>query len=150
MAKKKREQIPPDALEKLRRLVAEGNAPRLDRVDVAALRYRLKLEQGIGPTRVDGQVEEQVERFREAAEEAESLLMKVRPVLERFGVMQTQKLAYYNFARHLQRLRKLVSGPALAAEAAMALDRWTAMGCRQEVLEAVRGKTFGVRLDAQP
>ncbi len=70
---------------------------------------------------------------------------QVKQVLDGKNVATIQYPFYLAFGRELWRLiRQQVSGPSLAREAAVLVDKWKARGLSQAILEAIRSEVFSI------
>lgn len=70
---------------------------------------------------------------------------QVKQVLDGLSVATIQYPFYLAFGRELWRLtRQQISGPSLAKEAAVLVDKWKARGLSQAVLEAIRSQVFNI------
>lgn len=70
---------------------------------------------------------------------------QVKQVLDGKSVATIQYPFYLAFGRELWRLtQQQISGPSLAKEAAVLVDKWKARGLSQAVLEAIRSEVFNI------
>jgi hypothetical protein len=150
MSKKRRQQIPHDALERVRRFVQARDVEdyRQQKVRRAVLRYEARLRERQGTQRADRNDEVQVTGYRAKAEYDSELDTRIRLVLHRHGVLPANMLAYLNFARHVDRLWRTFSEETLRNRAQMAVARWTAMGLSPAVLRDLCRDVFAI--DSEP
>jgi hypothetical protein len=119
-------------------------------VDRAVGRYGRRIQEGFNPRRVDGDSAGQTENYREALERTELKADQVRQVLMENGVQTIQFVIYRGFGLHVDKLVRTYSGESLRLQAADAVGRWRAYGCRPEVLSAICLRVFGLVLGCGP
>ncbi len=110
----------------------------------AARRYALKLKAGALRPRADGNIEDQIERFRAAAERADLRTAQLRRLLDELNVPFSLYVTYRAFTLHLDKLIRQYSHETLRQLASHALSRWTAHGCDPAVLKAICERVFGL------
>jgi hypothetical protein len=107
-------------------------------------RYRLKSE----PERVFELLKElrpDMERRHEFEQvRLYAIELKARQVLNSADVPSMLYVFYLNYARELHRLSKRLSGPSLAREANVLLEKWVARTLERTALERIRDEAFSV------
>ena len=75
-----------------------------------------------------------------------SMELNTKQVLSASGIDTMYIVFYLDFARQLFRLShgRSISGPTLAREAQVLLEKWAARGLRADVLAAIRYEVFSV------
>jgi len=75
-----------------------------------------------------------------------SMELDTKQVLSASGIDTMYIVFYLDFARQLFRLShgRSISGPTLAREAQVLLEKWAARGLRPDVLAAIRYEVFSV------
>ena len=120
---------------------------RLLSVDRAVQRYAASLRQGSNPCRADGKSESQTENFRDAFERASLRYTQIKEVLCDAGVVVCQFVVYRSFGLHVDKLCRDYAGETLRARALDAVLRWSAYGCRPDVLATICLKIFALDVD---
>ena len=114
-------------------------------VERAACRYARAVRKA-RVTRADGATWQQTENYRLACERAELRTAQVKQVVYSMGTSEIHVVAYRNFGLHVDKLVRNYSGVTLSRLAIAAIDRWTAAGLRQDVLEAICRRVFNLYL----
>jgi len=108
-----------------------------------AARYRQAVVQKFVPERGDGDAAGQVERYCEASRHQRVVEELVRGVLDAHGVRPILYLAYYNYARKLDKHRRHHGFATLRQLAAIAFDEARARGLDPAVLTAIHDRLSG-------
>jgi len=110
-------------------------------------RYRRSLAPGSCRLRWDGDADKQVANYMRAQVHQSQIETMVRQVLCAHGVPTVMFVPYFAFARRLDRLARVFSGPTLFAAAASLVGRWQAQGLELSVLDHVCRDVFSLSLD---
>ena len=86
------------------------------------------------------------ERYEAAMVALSSMEVQTKQVLDASGIDTMYIVFYLDYARQLFRLShgRSISGPTLAREAQVLLEKWSARGLKPEVLVAIRTDVFSV------
>ena len=86
------------------------------------------------------------ERYEAAMVALTTMETETKQVLSASGIDTMYIVFYLDFARQLFRLShgRSISGPTLAREAQVLLEKWQARGLRPDVLAAIRYQVFSV------
>jgi len=86
------------------------------------------------------------ERYEAAMVALSSMETQTKQVLDASGIDTMYIVFYLDYARQLFRLShgRTISGPTLAREAQVLLEKWQARGLRPDVLAAIRYDVFSV------
>jgi hypothetical protein len=86
------------------------------------------------------------ERYEAAMLALSSMEAQTKQVLDTSGIDTMYIVFYLDYARQLFRLShgRTISGPTLAKEAQVLLEKWQARGLRPDVLAAIRYEVFSV------
>jgi acyl-CoA reductase-like NAD-dependent aldehyde dehydrogenase len=86
------------------------------------------------------------ERYEAAVVALSSMETQAKQVLDASGIDTMYIVFYLDFARQLFRLShgRSISGPTLAREAQVLLEKWQNRGLRPDVLAAIRTDVFSV------
>jgi hypothetical protein len=86
------------------------------------------------------------ERYQASMLALNSMELDTKQVLSASGIDTMYIVFYLDYARQLFRLShgRSISGPTLAREAQVLLEKWQARGLRPDVLAAIRYEVFSV------
>ena len=86
------------------------------------------------------------ERYEAAMLALSRMEIETKQVLDASGIDTMYIVFYLDYARQLFRLShgRSISGPTLAREAQVLLEKWAARGLRPDVLAAIRYEVFSV------
>ena len=86
------------------------------------------------------------ERYEASVVALTTMETETKQVLSASGIDTLYIVFYLDYARQLFRLShgRSISGPTLAREAQVLLDKWQARGLRPDVLAAIRSEVFSV------
>jgi len=85
-------------------------------------------------------------RYEASVVALNSMELDAKQVLSAFGIDTTYIVFYLDYARQLFHLShgRTISGPTLAGEAQVLLQKWQNRGLRPDVLAAIRTNVFNV------
>jgi len=115
-------------------------------LDESCRRYDRAIRSGRSTTRWDGDVEDQVECYRQAMERSQCVEARVRTALFDLSVPRTEFRDYINFGLHVDRICRKYESKTRLNEVLHAVAQWTARGARRSVLVALCRMVFDVEL----
>jgi hypothetical protein len=90
--------------------------------------------------------DDMAERYESSMVALSSMEVQVKQTLDKSGISTMFIVFYLDYARQLFRLShgRTISGPTLAREAQVLLEKWQARGLDPDVLAAIRFEVFNV------
>jgi hypothetical protein len=109
-------------------------------------RWKAKFSPDIAAQTTSRIFADMTERYEAAVVALSSMETQAKQVLDASGIDTMYIVFYLDFARQLFRLShgRSISGPTLAREAQVLLEKWQARGLRPDVLAAIRTDVFSV------
>jgi len=109
-------------------------------------RWKAKFSPDIAAQTTSRIFADMTERYEAAVVALSSMETQAKQVLDASGIDTMYIVFYLDFARQLFRLShgRSISGPTLAREAQVLLEKWQARGLKPEVLAAIRTDVFSV------
>ena len=107
-------------------------------------RWKAKFSPDIAAQTTSRIFADMTERYEAAVVALSSMETQAKQVLDASGIDTMYIVFYLDFARQLFRLShgRSISGPTLAREAQVLLEKWQARGLKPEVLAAIRTDVF--------
>jgi len=109
-------------------------------------RWKAKFSPDIAAQTTSRIFADMTERYEAAMVALSSMEVQTKQVLDASGIDTMYIVFYLDYARQLFRLShgRSISGPTLAREAQVLLEKWQARGLRPDVLAAIRYEVFSV------
>ena len=109
-------------------------------------RWKAKFSPDIAAQTTSRIYADMTERYEAAVVALSSMETQAKQVLDASGIDTMYIVFYLDFARQLFRLShgRSISGPTLAREAQVLLEKWQARGLNPTVLAAIRTDVFSV------
>ncbi|MCX6843800.1 MAG: hypothetical protein NTX53_16145 [candidate division WOR-3 bacterium] len=109
-------------------------------------RWKAKFSPDIAAQTTSRIFADMTERYEAAVVALSSMETQTKQVLDASGIDTMYIVFYLDFARQLFRLShgRSISGPTLAREAQVLLEKWQSRGLRPDVLAAIRTDVFNV------
>ena len=109
-------------------------------------RWKAKFSPDIAAQTTSRIFADMTERYEAAMVALSSMEVQTKQVLDASGIDTMYIVFYLDFARQLFRLShgRSISGPTLAKEAQVLLEKWQARGLNPVVLAAIRTDVFSV------
>jgi acyl-CoA reductase-like NAD-dependent aldehyde dehydrogenase len=109
-------------------------------------RWKAKFSPDIAAQTTSRIFADMTERYEAAMVALSSMETETKQVLDASGIDTMYIVFYLDFARQLFRLShgRTISGPTLAKEAQVLLEKWQNRGLRPDVLAAIRTDVFSV------
>jgi hypothetical protein len=109
-------------------------------------RWKAKYSPEIAPQTTARIYTDMTERYEAAMVALSSMETQTKQVLDASGIDTMYIVFYLDYARQLFRLSqgRTISGPTLAREAQVLLEKWQARGLNPDVLAAIRTDVFSV------
>jgi len=109
-------------------------------------RWKAKFSPDIAAQTTSRIFADMTERYEAAMVALSSMETQTKQVLDASGIDTMYIVFYLDYARQLFRLShgRTISGPTLAREAQVLLEKWQARGLRADVLAAIRYDVFSV------
>ena len=109
-------------------------------------RWKAKFSPDIAAQTTSRIFADMTERYEAAMVALGSMETQAKQVLDASGIDTMYIVFYLDYARQLFRLShgRSISGPTLAREAQVLLEKWQARGLRPDVLAAIRFEVFNV------
>ena len=121
-------------------------SPNMSDVTRRVSRWKAKFSPDIAAQTTSRIFADMTERYEAAVVALSSMETQTKQVLDASGIDTMYIVFYLDFARQLFRLShgRSISGPTLAKEAQVLLEKWQARGLKPEVLAAIRTDVFNV------
>ena len=109
-------------------------------------RWKAKFSPDIAAQTTSRIFADMTERYEAAVVALSSMETQAKQVLDASGIDTMYIVFYLDYARQLFRLShgRTISGPTLAKEAQVLLEKWQNRGLRPDVLAAIRTDVFNV------
>jgi len=109
-------------------------------------RWKAKFSPELGAQTTSRIFADMTERYEASMIALSAMEAQTKQVLDASGINTMYIVFYLDFARQLYRLShgRTISGPTLAREAQVLLEKWQARGLRPDVLAAIRYEVFSV------
>ena len=109
-------------------------------------RWKAKFSPDIAAQTTSRIFADMTERYEAAMVALSSMEVQTKQVLDASGIDTMYIVFYIDYARQLFRLShgRSISGPTLAREAQVLLEKWQNRGLRPDVLAAIRTDVFNV------